>query len=321
MKRSTIPIPLIVGGIIVFMILLYLSSIAHGAIAIAAVVCWLVVIASWCHSAGLIRGLDRLPYVGGLIRYFSLPPLPPPPEEDKPITPDFLKVNEVLNQFQRLIGVHPAISAITGDIKRLAEARAAENRRLLGADKAWVAIIHGPPGVGKSTIGRLLAELLIAYGAVKKTVAIPLKVPTLGPDPAALRRNIEQGVDGVLLVDDAGWLVDDSSHGYGPNNRELFLNTLSSTVNDCSGRMAVIVTLRTKEYDEIETALNKYMKPMICERLECNAIEGGQLRDFFVKQLREKGIELDAKASEHMSSIIRNSMKKDEFESLLSQKG
>ena len=226
---------------------------------------------------------------------------------------DVARVNNARNQLQKLIGEHPAISAINNEIIPLAQSCATQNRRLLGAKKAWVAIIHGPSGVGKSTMAELLAELLIGYDAVANHVIIPFGAPISGQDPADLRRNIEQGVNSVLLVDDARWLADDSGHGYGPNNRELFFGTLSSVVDHDPGKMAVIVTLTTEQYEKISPALNEYTRRMTCVRLECNTIDREPLYDLFVQKLQEKGIDLDAKLKPRILKIIETNAKKREF--------
>lgn len=74
----------------------------------------------------------------------------------------------------------------------------------------------GPPGTGKTTVGRLIAQLFYGMGLIsrKKFVEAPgasLKASYLGQTATLVRKKFEEARGGVLFIDEAhGMLADDS---------------------------------------------------------------------------------------------------------------
>jgi hypothetical protein len=218
-------------------------------------------------------------------------------------------------QLRSMVGSDPARSEILDKIVPLAKTSAEKGKRLLGASRALVVLITGPHGVGKSVVARALADLF--YGL--KVVDVPMlsEVPApsgsrLAPDWA---QALEEGLDGVTLVDNAGWLL--QTHPLtGGMHVDGFLDAVNQVANTSPGQLTLIVTLTDEQLEAVRgrTSFRDLLRRLTVRHLAMSALDPSDLATVLQQQLQKNNLRLPSDQTEPIRRLIKRYADNENFD-------
>lgn len=212
--------------------------------------------------------------------------------------PERLDPRKPLAELKALIGLEPIKSEIQGivDLIGVNNMRVAHGLRSLETSNHLV--FYGNPGTGKTTVARLVAQLLrdlgvLSSGHLVETQRSGLVAGYLGQTALKVEEIVKRAIGGVLFIDEAYSLKqrDDDSFG------EEAINTLLKLMEDHRGNLVVIVAGYT---DEMKTFLgaNPGLESRFNRYLNFPDYSAGELLKIFEEMARDKGLTLSSEASE-----------------------
>lgn len=175
-------------------------------------------------------------------------------------------------------------------------------------------LFTGNPGTGKTTVARLLGEMLVKAGVLSKGHVVEVDRSKLvgqyvGQTAVLTRKAIESAKDGILFIDEAYSLNrSDNPNDYGIEA----IDTLVKAMEDYRGKFVVILAGYTKELNKLMN-LNPGLKSRINVQIQFDNYNDEELLQIAKKIAREKHYELDAGAEEAFNEKISRLKVDDSF--------
>jgi hypothetical protein len=149
---------------------------------------------------------------------------------------------ELLKQFDGLVGLDEVKQVIIDLAARLELRRRVGGRDVVAPHMLFL----GPPGTGKTTVARLLGEILKALGVLRGGQVIEVSRADLvaeyvGQTAPKTRAAIARARDGVLFIDEAYGLARDSRGAYGGSDfGQEAIDTLVQDMETMRGSLVVV---------------------------------------------------------------------------------
>jgi DNA polymerase III delta prime subunit len=315
---SAIPWPLrialfLVAGLLLFQLV---GSLPLWLPVILAVILWVTVLAGLIHERGRIPGLSGMPLLRRILdRLTNRPAAAPtaPPRLDAAARARLLAQAE--RELDALEGIDTARAIIAEKLLDPARRRGADT--FSSGLSGTLILLSGPPGIGKSAAAKALGLALTGLGAVAGDNREILHSDDMraraGVDfGETARLAAERAIDGILIVEDAGFLVESEPHATSPRGVH-FGHGLLAVVKDHPNRIVIILTLSDTEAARLVN--DKAHRPWLSEfaqiEIPFEALPDEVLVEQCAANLERQGWELAEEVRPRIGQMIRDLRRRD----------
>ena len=174
--------------------------------------------------------------------------------------------------------------------------------------------IEGPPGVGKSKLGRILALIYHALGVIpskrfKRVRRTDLIGKYLGHTAHKTQEVIDEAEGGVLFIDEA------YSLGSGNEDRDSFakecIDTINMNLTEKKKNLIVIVAGYTEQLDKAFFSMNEGLRRRFPFRFTIKGYNEEELTQIFYCKIKKLGWKLDTKLSQDYLEYFFKTNKND----------
>jgi SpoVK/Ycf46/Vps4 family AAA+-type ATPase len=156
-------------------------------------------------------------------------------------------------------------------------------------------IITGPPGVGKTCLGKILAEIYCALGIISNSKFKYVRATDLIGDHVGATKHMTQNVidesdGGVLFIDEAYALSTDEKKD--PYGKEC-LDTLNFNLSENKKKLIVIIAGYSDQLENHFFAYNQGLARRFTFRLNIKEYSSDELKDIFIEMLKKNKWKLD----------------------------
>ena len=239
--------------------------------------------------------INYVEYKNDLIKYISFNKEIPKLEEKKSIDEIFKDLNELVGLDKVKKVLHDLVDVINLKEK-------ANNLKI--QDMNLHMVFLGNPGTGKTTIARMISNILYNLGYIKENKLVEVSVKDLvgqyvGQTAPKTMSVIEKSLNGVLFIDEAYTL---SVKGDNTYNAEA-IATLIQAMENYRDRLVVIFAGYTKEMQDFLNS-NSGIVSRIGYTLEFDDYTTDELVKIFINFASKSGFEVSDDALEYLKQVI-----------------
>jgi len=215
---------------------------------------------------------------------------------------------EPLNKLKKLIGMDKIKKQILDMILYYIQGFEESNSDMLHTS------IEGPPGVGKTKLGRILAHIFSALDIIpskrfKRVRRTDLIGKYLGHTAHKTQEVIDEAEGGVLFIDEAYSLGDNE-------NRDSFskecIDTINQNLTEKKKKLVVIIAGYTDQLDKTFFALNEGLKRRFPFRFQIDGYNETEMTQIFYSKIKQINWRLDKKLDEtYLNGFFKKN--KDKF--------
>lgn len=198
---------------------------------------------------------------------------------------------EILADLDSLVGLEEAKEAVRGILEKVEFDKYLIKNNLPLGEEGRNIMLRGGPGSGKTTVARLIGELLCVSGVLKKGHLIEKKKEDLvagyqGQTEIKTRDAFMEALDGILFIDEAYRLTGEEKEGQGYGT--IALQTLLPLMSDYRDRIVVIFAGYKDRMDEFGTA-NPGIPSRIDYYIDCHDYDTEQLMQILKGKMKKAG--------------------------------
>ena len=165
---------------------------------------------------------------------------PPKPEENAP--KEKIPVEEALAKLNELIGLNGVKREVESLTAELEMKLLREESGLKSSGTTHHLIFAGSPGTGKTTVARIMADILYSLGAIEKGQLVEvgreeLVAGYVGQTGLKTQKAVEDAMGGVLFIDEVYRLAEGGETDFGKEA----VGVLLKSVEDCRGEFVVVL--------------------------------------------------------------------------------
>lgn len=161
-------------------------------------------------------------------------------------------------------------------------------------DQMLHTVIEGPPGVGKTKLGKILAELYSALGVIPSSRCVIVKRQDLigehlGETTPKTQKKIDEAEGGVLFIDEAYSL---GSEGKDIYSKEC-INCINQNLTEKKKKLIVIIAGYKDTLNKTFFSQNPGLERRFPFRHEIKGYNPTEMKDIFINMLKKKKLKLD----------------------------
>jgi hypothetical protein len=193
------------------------------------------------------------------------------------------KLQKPLMKLKSLIGLNKVKKDIVDMVLYYMQEFERKNNNMLHT------VIEGPPGVGKTELGKILAEIYAGLGIIKSNKFKLVKRTDLigeylGHTAIKTQKAIDEADGGVLFIDETYSLGNnDKRDSY---SKEC-IDTLNQNLSENKNRFICIIAGYSEELDKCFFSVNPGLKRRFPFRFKIEGYDHKELRDIFLKKLQD----------------------------------
>ncbi len=166
--------------------------------------------------------------------------------------------------------------------------------------------IEGPPGVGKTKLGRILAHIYSALGVIpskrfKRVKRTDLIGKYLGHTAHKTQEVIDEAEGGVLFIDEAYSLGDND--GKDSFSKEC-IDTINQNLTEKKKNLIVIVAGYSNQLDQTFFAVNEGLRRRFPFRFQIDGYDEKEMTDIFYSKIKKMNWRLDKSLSRDYLEIF-----------------
>lgn len=235
-------------------------------------------------------------------------------KEDIPSFEKEKTIEEIFEELNSLVGL-TKVKQVFKDLVSLIELKNKTKDDLKIKNTNLHMIFLGNPGTGKTTVARIIAEMLYHLKYVKQNKLIEVSSKDLvaeyvGQTAPKTMAVIEKAMGGVLFIDEAYSLA--SGHGQGNSYNEEAIATLIQAMENYRDEFVVIFAGYTKEMQDFLNS-NSGIVSRIGYTLEFDDYTEDELIKIFEQMVKTSGFTVEKEALNKARKIIREYKNSENF--------
>ena len=231
--------------------------------------------------------------------------------EDIPNVYNTRDLPEILSDLNKLVG----LDKIKGQINNLISLLKFNKNANIDISKFNLHMIFtGNPGTGKTTVARLLSDILFNLGYIRKNKLVEVSAKDLiaeyiGQTSGKTYNVMKSAFGGVLFIDEAYSIIDTDSKGTYASD---CISTILKVMEDQRDNIIVIFAGYGKEMERF-IKFNPGLQSRIGYKIEFDDYSIDELLQIFLNLLNDNDFKITDEAKEKVKEIIEKSSKIDNF--------